>query len=378
MTPSGHEDLIPEYGSGGLAGVMPAVARSLGVSGLPGPGYDLVPARRAVVVLVDGLGAGLLARRSGHAPFLRSLMPSGRILRAGFPSTTATSLASLGTGLPPGAHGLVGYEALDPGTGEVFNELSWQGGPDPESWQPFATVFQRAAATVEVTSIGPARFEGSGLTVAALRGARFSPAERLEERIDAALAALAASRRALVYLYWGEVDMTGHAHGCDSRQWSDELERIDSALARLAAGVPAGTAVHITADHGMVDTSGDTRIDLAGVPELAAGVRVLAGDARAPHVHAVPGAAADVLAAWRAVLGARARVLSRAEAAASGLFGEVSERVLGRLGDVVAAMRGRYVVLDSRAKPHLLGMVGHHGSTSADELEIPLLSVPPR
>ena len=129
------------------------------------------PSRSAVVVLVDGLGYDLLRQRSGHAPFLRSLLPAARRLAAGFPSTTATSMGTFGTGLPPGAHGLVGYEVLVPGEDRLLNELSWENGPDPRRWQPQPTVFEQAAADgVAVTRIGPGFFDGSGLTNAALRG----------------------------------------------------------------------------------------------------------------------------------------------------------------------------------------------------------------
>jgi len=122
----------PHYDRTGLAGVLPGVAASLGVSR-----YDasdtvpMRPARRAVVVLVDGLGYELVRRRGGHAPFLRSLLPAAYRITAGFPSTTATSMGTFGTGLPPGAHGLLGYEVLVPGEDRLVNELSWEDGPDP-------------------------------------------------------------------------------------------------------------------------------------------------------------------------------------------------------------------------------------------------------
>ncbi|MDO5710383.1 MAG: alkaline phosphatase family protein, partial [Micrococcales bacterium] len=82
----------------------------------------------------------------GHAPFLRRLAAQGHRLTCGFPSTTATSMGTFGTGLPPGAHGLVGYEVLDPPRDLTFNELSWENGPDPRLWQPATTVFERAVA----------------------------------------------------------------------------------------------------------------------------------------------------------------------------------------------------------------------------------------
>lgn len=372
----------PAYDAGGLAGVLPAVAGSLGVPGfLSGRDgrLELPQAKRAVVVLIDGLGDELLRRRSGHAPFLRSLLPQGRRLAAGFPSSTATSLASLGTGLPPGAHGLFGYEAFDPEKQAIFNELSWKDGPDPLAWQPFETVFEKAAATLEVTSVGQRKFDGSGLTSAALRGPGYAAAEDLEACVDQTLAVLRNAPRALVYLYWGRLDQLGHKHGCESWQWGDELENVDAALRRLCSSMPSGTSVHVTADHGMVDTADHTRIDLAITPELANGLRAMAGDARAPHVHVEPGATADVLAAWRETLGERAWVVERDEAVASGVFGAVDARVIERLGDIVVSMRGTYVVLDSRrARPEMMALVGHHGAMSEDEIAIPLLTVEAR
>src|SRR6478672_5146819 len=204
-----HEGLIPpRYDSGGLVTVLPSVAASLGVRRYAAcDGLPFAPARRAVVVLVDGLGYELVRRRGGHAPFLRSLLPAAHRISAGFPSTTATSMGTFGTGLPPGAHGLLGYEVLVPGEDRLVNELSWENGPDPLAWQPEPTVFEVAQQDgVDVTRVGPAYFDGSGLTRAAVRGGRFRAANTLAERVDASLAALRSARRSLVYLYWGDLD----------------------------------------------------------------------------------------------------------------------------------------------------------------------------
>jgi hypothetical protein len=377
------QSMMPAYDASGLAGVLPAVVRSLGFAdsgGGSGSGLDLLPARRSVVVLVDGLGYDLLRQRSGHAPFLRGLLPTAYRLSAGFPSTTATSMGTFGTGLPPGSHGLVGYEVLVPGEDRLLNELSWDNGPEPRLWQPSQTVFERAvAAGLAVIRIGPSFFDGSGLTNAALRGGTFTAARSLDDRVDSALAALRENPRALVYLYWGELDKVGHVHGCQSWEWGDELEQIDRGLARLVAGVPPGTSVHITADHGMVDAPHALRSDLAHDAELAANVRHVGGEPRSLQLYCEPGSAADVLATWRERLDARAWVLSRDEAVVQGLFGVVAEHVLPRIGDVIVAMRDNFAVVDSRtARPALLALLGLHGSLTPGEMAIPLLQVPAR
>ena len=375
MSGSGQSGpVLPSYDGNGLAGVLPSVASSLGVVGVPAP-LGLPPARRAVVVLVDGLGLELLRSRSGHAPFLRSLLAGSTPLTAGFPSTTATSMGTFGTGLPPGAHGLVGYEVLIPGEDRLLNELSWEDGPDPFTWQPAETVLQRAEADgVAVTRIGPGYFDGSGLTNAALRGGAFRAARGLAAGVDEALAAIRSGHRSLTYLYWGELDRVGHVHGCRSWQWGEELEHIDAELARLAEQLPPDTSLSVTADHGMVDAPHALRLDLAHEPELAAGVRHVAGEFRGVQLHCEPGAADDVLATWRERVGDRAWIRTRDEAVAEGWFGRVSPRVLPRIGQVIAAMRDNFAVVDSRsARPQLLALLGHHGSLTADEVAVPLL-----
>ncbi len=331
-------------------------------------------------MLVDALGYQLVRRRRGHAPFLRSGLHTAYRLSCGFPSTTATSTATFGTGLPPGAHGLVGFEVLMPETDRILNQLSWDNGPDPLVWQPNPTVFELAEADgITVTRVGPGYFDGSGLTQAALRGGAFAPAIALEDGVSVALAAVRRSPRSLVYLYWGDLDKIGHVHGCQSWQWGLELERIDRELARLVAHVPSDTAVYVTADHGMVDVPFESRIDLGHEPALLAGVRHVGGEARSVQLYCEPSGAADVIAAWRARVGESATVRTREQAIEDGWFGPVRESVAPRIGDVIVNCTGDVAVVDSvRMRPVLLSLLGLHGSVTLDETAIPLFHWPAR
>jgi hypothetical protein len=366
--------------AGALADVLPAAAAALGQPLRPVP-FDLPPARRVCVLLVDGLGERLLAARGGHAPCMREHLAAGLVLATTYPSTTATSMGSFGTGLPPGAHGLVGYQVRDPATGVLLNELSWEPPVDPRAWQPEPTVFEHLlAGGVAVTRVGPAFFDGSGLTEATLRGGRFVAASSLDDRVDAALAALrAAAAPALVYVYWGDVDKVGHTDGCGSWAWGEEVAAVDLAVRRLASGMPEDTLLLVTADHGMVDVPADARTDLAEDAELADGVLLTGGEPRAPMLYCAPGAVEDVLATWRGRLAGAMDVLSRDDAVERGWFGPVSARVLPRIGDVVAAAREPVCVHDSRCqRPELLRLVGMHGALTPDETRVPLLVLPGR
>ena len=228
---------------------------------------------------------------------------------AGCPTTTATSMGSFGTGLTPGVHGLLGYEVLDPDRGVLLNELKWDAGTDPLRWQPYPTVFGTlASAGVAVTRIGNPEFRDSGLTAAALRGGNFIGAKRLHARADAAVEVLAGHRPALAYVYWGDVDAAGHAHGWRSPEWRRALRHADRELGRLARRLPQDTLLVVTADHGMVDVPHRDRVDLAEEPALARGVRVLGGESRFAQLYCEPGAAAGVMRRMAEAFGDRAWV----------------------------------------------------------------------
>ncbi|MFJ7526334.1 alkaline phosphatase family protein [Streptomyces griseus] len=375
---------VPEYGSGSLADLLPTLVAGQEVPGFTAAMPELTPADRNCVFLIDGLGWEQIKAHPDEAPFLHSLLPTsrggtGRPLTAGFPSTTATSLASVGTGLPPGEHGLPGYTARNPETGELMNQLRWKPWTAPKVWQPYPTVFQLAdAAGVHTAQVSAPTFEQTPLTKVALSGGSFLGRLSGEDRMDVAAQRLAAGDRSLVYTYYSEVDGKGHRFGTDSDAWRGQLMYVDGLARRLAEQLPPRSALYITADHGMIDIPFDeqSRIDFDEDWELSAGVALLGGEGRARHVYAVPGARADVLAVWREVLGEQFWVASRDEAIAAGWFGPtVDERVYGRIGDVVAAAHDDVIITASVNEPHESAMAGVHGSLTPVEQLVPLLEV---
>jgi hypothetical protein len=374
--------VVPRYGTATLADVLPGVATALGVrvrrGDLPADPLGLTAAlggaRRVVVLLVDGLGADLLRAHADLAPTLAGLVSPAGDLSAPCPSTTPVSLATLGTGVPPGSHGVLGFVTDIPGEDRTLNHVQWGDEPDPDVWQARPTVFEQAwAAGVPATAVGPYAYAGSGLTRAVYRGADYPGAVSHGDLSALVLAALSATPQALVYGYIPELDLTGHVRGLDSPSWRAQLTLVDRVVEQLLDGLPDDAALLVTADHGMLDVPGTTRFDLDEEPELAEGVRVLAGEPRARYVHAVDGALADVLDRWRELLGHRAWVADREEAVASGIFGPVDDAVAARIGDVVALARGTWAFTTPRLEPGPSRLAAYHGSLTATELAIPLL-----
>ncbi len=374
MTTDSPDLQLPEYGQNTLADLSQSVLASLGVPGAANV-LGLPQVRRACLLIVDGLGWDLLRSRRAAAPFLESLTETGCWLAAGFPSTTVTSLSSLGTGQPPGQHGLLGYQVLVPSTGQLLNALRWERSVDPVAWQPGPTIFEQAAAAgLGAYRIASGAFKHSGLSVASMRGADYRSANTPGALVACTADALAEQPRALAMVYTGDLDATGHRYGCASAAWRFQLSHVDRLAEQLAAAIPPGTALYITADHGMVDVPSDGRTDADAVPDLRAGVALLGGEARARHVYARPGAASDVLAAWRDTLGDSAWVVSRDEAVAAGWFGPVDPRVADRIGDVVAAARGAAAIVATVTEPRESALVGMHGSLTPGDQRVPLLS----
>ena len=365
--------LVPRYGEMSLADLACSALASLGVPGERNA-LSLPPAQRVCLLVIDGLGWELLREHPAAAPFLSELATTGRALTAGFPATTVTSLSSLGTGRPPGQHGMLGYRVAVPGEGWLLNALRWDRRVDPRNWQPGSTIFERAtAASVAAFRVANGAFRLTGLSAAAMRGADYRPADTAGALVAQAAAALAAGP-ALAMVYYGGLDATGHACGCSSDAWRYQLGHVDKLAEQLAGALPDGTALYVTADHGMVDVAPQNRIDFDAMPQLQAGVALLGGEPRARHVYCAVGAAPDVLTAWRDVLGDRAWVACRDQAIADGWFGPVDLTVADRIGDIVAAPAGACAIVATTREPRESALIGMHGSlTPADQL-IPLLA----
>jgi hypothetical protein len=341
----------------------------------------LPPAMAACILLVDGLGAELIRAHPDDAPLLYSAITSdaGRDLTSGFPSTTAVSIGSIGTGLPPGAHGILGYQVAIPGTTRLMNSLRWDPEVDPLSWQPLPTAFELAAAAgTTVVEVAKREFEGGGLDRAVLRAPVFVGSDTFGEIAAGAIAQLTAAvtarRPGLVYAYVSDLDWTGHGHGVGSLAWRLQLQLVDRLVEQIVERLPMGARLYVTADHGMVDVAPSRLVDVDAEPNLLDGVLLMGGEPRARYLYLREGALADVLGAWGERLGDGAVVCVRDDAIDAGWFGPVTDRYRARIGDVVVAALADIAVVDSRRHPREARLLGHHGSVTAAEQLVPLLA----
>lgn len=386
----------PDYDGAHLRHVMPSAAAALGLAGFSNRLY-LPETSITVVILTDGLGEANLAAHTGHARFISRAWrkaSQAKVLDTGAPTTTAASLASLGTGLTPGQHGMVGYDVYAPHLDRVVNLLGrWDPEVDPASWQPHPTVLSAASeAGADVLTVSRPGFRDSGLTQAALRGGQFAGAETIDARFSLASdwigqrrprpgrLSRGPARPMLIYLYVDELDKTGHTWGAGSAQWLRMLEDLDAAAERfcdqLRARFGGQASVLLTADHGMINVAEENRIDISSADNLLESVRHTGGEPRLVQLYTEPGAAQQVCATWQETFGERVWVLTGEEASQAGWFGPVQQHSQQRLGDVLVLAREDIAIFHAdRTGSQALKMVGQHGSVTDAERHVPLIEL---
>lgn len=361
-----------------LSQILPSIFASIGLSSTKDYlGCGESPSGREVLFLVDGLGADVINNYQEYVPTLVAALSKG-IVRTSFPTTTATSLATLTTGELPGSHGMLGYTVRVPRSGgRVLNSLKWDERVDPQIWQPIPTLFERATeAGIATTHVAAKRYEGSGFTRAVFRGAQYKGANIVADLVEETARALQATP-AFVYLYVNDVDSAGHSDGVGSEKWLAALQGVDQLVAQLIAKVPSGTRIWITADHGMINV--EEKIVMGRDNSLLTDIATIAGEPRMRHLYLTTeseAAAQEVVSRWQGELGAKVSLFTRQSAVSAGLFGAlVSEDAADRIGDVIAIAQENVVLLDPERADKEGAMVGHHGGQSEIESSVPLLLI---
>src|SRR5688572_5306892 len=292
--------LLPAYDGGCITNVVPALLHHADVA----PGWlpaAALEADRVVLLVIDGLGWNQLQARRHLTPTL-SAMAGGSITTVA-PSTTATALTSLSTGLPPGEHGVMGYRiAVE---SEILNVLRWTTarGDARRSISPSGLQPNPPFGGQRPPVLTRAEFLGSGFTLAHLDPVRFTGYRTLGT-LTAELVRLCRAGEPLVYAYYEGLDKVSHEYGLGA-QYDEELRWIDRLVATLLEELPAGTALAVTADHGQVET-GDDVVELPS--DVLTHVAMQSGEGRFRWLHARAGRTPMLAEAAAALLGDQAWV----------------------------------------------------------------------
>ncbi len=361
-----EEPVLPDYAGACVCNLVPALLEPSPqeVAWLPPYVHE---ANQVVLLVIDGLGWDQLQARAAVAPTLTGL--AGRAITTVAPSTTATALTSIATGLTPGEHGVVGYRINV--AGEILNVLRWSTPKgDARATIPPGT-FQKAAsfASQHPPIVTRAEFHNGGFSGAHLEGTRFHGYRCLSTFL-VELRRLLRANEPFIYAYYDGPDKVSHEYGL-AEHFDAEVGATDRLVADIMAELPPGAVLVITSDHGQVHT-GDALFELPS--DVLEHVAIQSGEARLRWLHARSGRANALLEAVTHHFGDLAWIRTRAQVVDESWFGpHITVEGANRLGDIALAATGVHAFVDpSDTGPYKL--IGRHGSLTRAEMLVPLLT----
>ncbi|MGH2812167.1 MAG: alkaline phosphatase family protein [Actinomycetota bacterium] len=353
----------PDYDGACITGIVPALLERGSPAWMPS---TVGGASTVVLFVLDGLGADVLEKYADLLPNMRSF--ESRTITSVVPSSTASALPSLTTGLTPSEHGIVGYRMkVGP---EVLNVLGWfrPGGgppPDPAEAQPAPAFLGH-----QIKVVTRSQFLKSGFSEAHMRGARIIGWNVTSTMIEHCRR-LAASGEPLVYAYYDGIDVVAHRYGLQNEFFLEELKEADRLVGALLAALPSDAALLVASDHGQVHIG---RKGWVGLEPCDPYVQTYAGDGRFRLLYARAGAAMDLRKAAEQQFGDRAWVFTREQLIEEGWFGPPPQSwVAERISDVVLAARDPVAFIDP-TNPLEVNLLSGHGSITDDEMLVPLLA----
>lgn len=382
--------VLPDYQGGSLVNLMASVGGACGLkpgaalpyaplSGLPAAA--LSRCRNLVLLVVDGLGYSYLVEHSRG--------PLGRHLRSHltsvFPSTTASAVTTLMTGLPPAGHGLTGWhvwlEELQAVTA-ILPLVPRSGGRFPGDAQAlpgrlfdhpsFVSRLERTAYGLSPAAIAPSPFNRHHLA-----GGVQVPYQDLEDMLARVVTLAADPGPKYIYAYWPDLDATAHRHGVASPETLACFQAFETAFAAwLKVLEGSDTLVLVTADHGFVDCPPERTLRLEDHPDLAHCLaRPLCGERRLPYCYLKPETEERFCAYVNGPLAPYAQAVSREKLLAEGWYGPgpVSPRLASRVGDYVLLMKDNWTLVDRVPGETPYTLVGVHGGVSPAEMLVPLV-----
>ncbi len=375
---------LPDY-TASVLNVVASVADAFGVEPTVAPLADL-PAERlrgrpVVMLLVDGLGHEFLSR---HPDSFLARHLSSRLTSV-FPSTTATVITSLSTGVPPRRHAITGWFTWLRELGSVAAVLPFRsrhggsapfsaGGISPRDIVGAPPLTERLA--VESHVISPNEIIDSdysrAMTPACTRHGHRGLADlfgRLHELV-------AEGEERYIFAYWTEIDSLAHHEGANSVQAVERFRAFDAALAEFASAARgSGALLMVTADHGLIDTTPDRILRIEEHPPLADALALpLCGEPRAAFCYLRPGRRAEFETYAVNELGHACELRHSQELVEEGWFGPgpTDPRLFDRIGDVALIMKENWVIRDRLLGEKPFSQVGVHGGLDAAEMYVPL------
>ena len=385
-----EEFVYPDYGPNSICGLangilkhygLPTPHTPLDVSGLIGK------AERLLLFIIDGLGIENLKKLVKKREFRVIGRVEWQRLTSTFPSTTATAITTLSTGLTPIEHGIIGYILYFKEFGTVANAIEMcpiggrrdmllHMGLKPEKFLRGETIFQKlSSAGIEAYSITHSRLVNTGFNRVIAQGAHQKGFYGLSDMCTTVLEIFREKKAPVfVSVYWGLVDTMGHRYGADGEIYQREAAMILRTLEEeLLPRLDEDVVMMVVSDHGQIPTSWEDEVWWSREDEIYRFLKVLpTGEQRMMYLHGndVEGLREYLLNNYAE----RLSLFATTDAETRRLLGDGTPHpyVFDRMGDLILVARKRFSFnFKYTGQEQSLG--GRHGGLSKEEMIVPLM-----
>jgi len=380
---------LPDYDGYGIVNLMASLSHACqggdtGYAAVPGDELaNLSRAQNIILLVIDGLGHDYLMSQCQGSQLSNYCL--GR-LSSVCPSTTATAIPTFLTGLAPQQHGFTGWFTYFSEIGSVLAVLPFRtrvgystiddAKLSPAGLSGTAPFFSNIQ--IAGNQIMPDAIAGSSFNRAFSGGARIAPFSGLKGLRSALRRALKRGReRSFTYAYWPDFDSLAHQFGVGSPQVQAHFLQLDRLFSDLLSDLRGSDSVLlVTADHGFIDTSPGTIIQLENHPQLKQTLMVpLCGEPRLAFCYVHPGLENEFETYVHEYFSDQAALFPSHQLLEEGWFGLGTPHpgLQHRIGQYALVMKDNWMITGRLPGERPLQHIGAHGGVSPQEMYVPLV-----
>lgn len=375
--------ILPDYNNS-IVNLSGSVLDAFGATSLYHPLpelHDLNQSQNVILLIIDGLGSEYL-KKYGRESFLSQYLI--KELTSVFPSTTASAVISLETGVAPQQHGITGWfmflkemgclSAILPfrpryGGNAFINDIKKDKIYTEKSVADKINTDAYVVYPKEIASRKEYRKDKKIKSYTTLQG-MFSQIKRCIN---------VSEERKYIYAYWGNFDEICHESGCASIKAKHHFQELDNKIASFVKSLKSrNTSLLVTADHGLIDTKESQTIYLQNHPTLYNTLTMpLCGEPRVAYCYVHPSKHQQFEEYVKNELRQYCIMYKSADLLNSNVFGlyEPHPMLIERIGDYILIMKENYIIKDWLITEERFFNTGNHGGVSKDEMIVPLIWV---
>jgi hypothetical protein len=384
----------PDYLGLSLVNLMSSIQRGFGANADYSPcnllpPEELLKSESVILLLIDGLGYQYLIQNGQNSYLFKH---NKGFLTSVFPSTTAAAISTIYTGLAPQNHGVLAWFMYLRTLGTVvttlpmyirYNKTSLLTREiSPEKIFSVPSIFQNLPITSYM--ILPKELENSAYNRVFTAKANSLYYRTIEEFLAYPVNLVKnVSKRKLIIGYWPKIDECAHKTGMSSPETLSEFCNIDQQIASFIDRINTlgkNVTIIVTADHGLIDTTPERTVFLEQHPQLADCLALpCCGEPRTVFCYVRPRKVEQFENYVKNDLADIADLHPTDSLIAENYFGlgNFHPEFLSRVGDYHLFMKENYTFKDLLLGEKRQILIGNHGGTSIEEMQIPLILMPP-